>query len=255
MAVPRHMAMFWLSCLVLAGCGGGAGPSDTPRRTNIPAAERPWSGQLQDVRDGRSTQIRIAAHDVGLEEWQELRDGCGALRVLEVEHADIGDEELQVVAALPSLTQLKLGSPIGDDGAARLAAAAHLEIVNLPVADMTDAGLTSLAKLPRLQLLRFRSPRVTDAGLAHISGMKSLRFLHLIDVPVTDAGLMHLYGMTWLESFYLDGGRTTDAGASLRIAPLFETGDSRYAWLTQLQAIGVGERIGTAVTYAIYALK
>jgi len=50
-------------------------------------------------------------------------------------------------------------------------------------------------------------------------------------------------------------GRTTDAGASLRIAPLFETGDSRYAWLTQLQAIGVGERVGTAVTYAIYALK
>ena len=50
-------------------------------------------------------------------------------------------------------------------------------------------------------------------------------------------------------------GRTTDAGASLRIAPLFETGDSRYAWLTQLQAIGVGERVGTTVTYSIYALK
>ena len=50
-------------------------------------------------------------------------------------------------------------------------------------------------------------------------------------------------------------GQTTDAGASLRIAPLFETGDSRYTWLTKLQAIGVGERVGTAVTYDIYALK
>jgi|SRR5262245_4583268 len=50
-------------------------------------------------------------------------------------------------------------------------------------------------------------------------------------------------------------GQTTAAGASLRIAPLFETGDSRYAWLTRLQAVGVGERVGTTVTYNIYALK
>ena len=50
-------------------------------------------------------------------------------------------------------------------------------------------------------------------------------------------------------------GQTTSAGASLRTAPLFETGDSRYAWLTRLQAVGVGERVGTAVKYEIYALK
>ena len=50
-------------------------------------------------------------------------------------------------------------------------------------------------------------------------------------------------------------GQTTSAGASLRIAPLFETGDSRYVWLTHLQAVGVGERIGTTVKYDIYALK
>jgi hypothetical protein len=50
-------------------------------------------------------------------------------------------------------------------------------------------------------------------------------------------------------------GQTTNAGASLRIAPLFETGDSRYTWLTRLQAVGVGERVGTTVTYDIYALK
>ena len=50
-------------------------------------------------------------------------------------------------------------------------------------------------------------------------------------------------------------GQTTSAGASLRIAPLFETGDSRYVWLTLLQAVGVGERVGTTVKYDIYALK
>ena len=50
-------------------------------------------------------------------------------------------------------------------------------------------------------------------------------------------------------------GQTTNAGASLRIAPLFETGDSRYVWLTRLQGVGVGERVGTTVKYEIYALK
>ena len=50
-------------------------------------------------------------------------------------------------------------------------------------------------------------------------------------------------------------GQATDAGASLRMAPLFETGDSRYVWLTRLQAVGVGERVGTTVKYDIYALK
>ena len=48
---------------------------------------------------------------------------------------------------------------------------------------------------------------------------------------------------------------TTATGASLRAAPMFETGDPRYTWLTRLQAVGVGERVGTAVRYDIYALK
>lgn len=51
-------------------------------------------------------------------------------------------------------------------------------------------------------------------------------------------------------------GQTVNAtAASLRTAPLFETGDSRYVWLTRLQAFGVGERAGSTVKYDIYALK
>jgi Protein of unknown function (DUF3237) len=50
-------------------------------------------------------------------------------------------------------------------------------------------------------------------------------------------------------------GQTTNGGASLRAAPLFETGDSRYSWLTRLQAVAVGERVGTTVSYDVYALK
>ena len=50
-------------------------------------------------------------------------------------------------------------------------------------------------------------------------------------------------------------GEPTGTGLSLRSAPLFETGDTRYAWLTRVQAVGVGKREGTTITYDIYALR
>ena len=50
-------------------------------------------------------------------------------------------------------------------------------------------------------------------------------------------------------------GQNTAAGASLRAAPLFETGDPRYTWLTRVQGVAVGQRAGTSVVYDFYALK
>ena len=44
--------------------------------------------------------------------------------------------------------------------------------------------------------------------------------------------------------------------AVLRTAPLFETGDSRYAWLNCVQAVGIGHVGATsAVTYEVYELR
>jgi hypothetical protein len=49
-------------------------------------------------------------------------------------------------------------------------------------------------------------------------------------------------------------GQTTDTGTTLRSAPLFETGDARYTWLTRVQAVGTGQRVGTTITYDLYFL-
>jgi len=50
-------------------------------------------------------------------------------------------------------------------------------------------------------------------------------------------------------------GIFTEDGVSLRTAPLFETSDPRYAWLTCVQAVGVGGRIGESrVGYDVYAV-
>ncbi len=42
--------------------------------------------------------------------------------------------------------------------------------------------------------------------------------------------------------------------ASLRTAPTFETGAERYAWLNDVQAVGIGETTPGTVTYEVYAL-
>jgi hypothetical protein len=44
-------------------------------------------------------------------------------------------------------------------------------------------------------------------------------------------------------------------GLDLRTAPQFETGDARYAWLNNVQAVGVGAPGQGSVTYDVYALK
>ena len=46
----------------------------------------------------------------------------------------------------------------------------------------------------------------------------------------------------------------TEGGARARSAPLFETGDERYAWINDVQGVGIGEVDGTTVRYQVYEL-
>lgn len=57
--------------------------------------------------------------------------------------------------------------------------------------------------------------------------------------------------MTYRGVIDFEGGR-------IRTAPLFDTSDDRYAWLNDVQAVGLGEptsrQDGTGVSYDVYAL-
>lgn len=50
-------------------------------------------------------------------------------------------------------------------------------------------------------------------------------------------------------------GINRDGGAYVRTAPLFETGDERYSWLNDIQAVATGQRTAEGVTYDVYALR
>ena len=47
-------------------------------------------------------------------------------------------------------------------------------------------------------------------------------------------------------------GIFTDGATRIRSAPLFETGDERYAWLNSVQAIGLGSVGDGDVSYDVY---
>jgi hypothetical protein len=49
-------------------------------------------------------------------------------------------------------------------------------------------------------------------------------------------------------------GRGHISSAFAYSAPLFETGDERYEWLTRVQAVGKSEFDGTGLSYEIYEL-
>lgn len=46
-----------------------------------------------------------------------------------------------------------------------------------------------------------------------------------------------------------------DGALGVRTAPLFETGAEKYAWLNDVQGIGIGTSADGSVTYEVYALK
>ena len=50
------------------------------------------------------------------------------------------------------------------------------------------------------------------------------------------------------------GKPNADGTAAIRTAPTFETGAEKYAWLNDVQAVGIGSTNAEGVTYEIYGL-
>lgn len=72
-----------------------------------------------------------------------------------------------------------------------------------------------------------------------------------LDVRIT---LITDDGATILMS-YQGIGIQGEGGLDIRTAPLFETGDERYAWLNRVQGIARGKPGDGNVTYEVFALK
>jgi hypothetical protein len=61
-------------------------------------------------------------------------------------------------------------------------------------------------------------------------------------------------GETILMTYQGIGQPQDDGTTSIRSAPTFETGAEKYAWLNDVQAVGIGQARPGSVSYEIYAL-
>jgi hypothetical protein len=140
------------------------------------------------------------------------------VRYLELPKAQIADDDLRLIADLPSLEYLDLTDSTTSDAAIAHLRRLPLRFLFLQGTAVTDAGIAMLGHLP-LHALRLNRCRITDAGVDHLNGL-NLQVLSLSDTDVTDACVPVLVTLP-LTSLELEGTAITDAGvADLAALPL-----------------------------------
>lgn len=213
-----HYSLLALCLLiVLAGC-----PSRSIEEKRPPRAPQPQDliltldQKIEAIRTHDSNELRHTSSSITIEQAQELCQTNDELKVLEIDHSELSNEELAAtLKSLPKLIQLKLSGDVDNEQLAMIIEnMVGLTTLNLPNGSFDDDGLNQLPKHETLEFFRFHSPLVTDTSMSTIAAIPRLRFLHLINVPISDEGLKPLYDLKDLESFYLDGSNCTEDGLS-----------------------------------------
>lgn len=168
------------------------------------------NGQVEKDELGRIYKIRCST---GGSQLLRSMAGLKSVRVLDLEFADITDDDLAYVATLTGLESLNVAwTPITDDGLRWIKGLTNLKRLELYNTQVSNNGLSSLSKLKRLEYLSLEGTQVTDKGLNQFTGFPALAELHLNRLPITDIGLAHLSDMKRLRELELNGTDVSDAG-------------------------------------------
>ncbi len=133
----------------------------------------------------------------------------------EPRECDVTDEQLERLAGLSNLRELRLSShKITDTGLCSIATLKNLRMLSIRGASFTNKGLEALSHLTELRELRISSSSITSSGLRHIATFTHLRILGLHGKRITDRGLRHLQSLTNLRE--LDLRSTSIRGWGLR---------------------------------------
>lgn len=97
------------------------------------------------------------------------KDGSGALTGVDLTFTPATDADVEIIAKVPSITELRLVST-----------------------NVTDKGLAPLKNLPNLRSLSLYGTAVSDAGIEDRKQLKSLTFLGISTTKVTPAGMKAL---------------------------------------------------------------
>ncbi len=106
------------------------------------------------------------------------------------------NDDLKIVAALPSIFLLRVESPgFSDQGMATIAAIQDIGTLHLVGSSFTDKGIALLAGHKKLRILILDRVTLGAAGLTALSKNDALEFVDLVSIPITPeimAGLKQL---------------------------------------------------------------
>lgn len=144
-----------------------------------------------------------------------------SLKRLNVETADLADDDLKAISELTQLEYLSLyETGITDRAMPHLSKLTNLEEIVLHGNTITDAGLMHLVDMPRLRSLSISNTssvdsemQTSDDGMEHIAKLKGLEILDLLNTDVTAQGLRRLTELPELKTMVLGGGAIDDNAA------------------------------------------
>ncbi|MBL8813175.1 MAG: hypothetical protein JNM43_23610 [Planctomycetaceae bacterium] len=138
-------------------------------------------------------------------------DGAGQYTEADLSFTSSGNQDVRLLAAIPTLTELDLtGTSVDDDGIAALTSCQSLRALKLKGTKISASGLGGLPTT--LILFDASNTSVTDDSLQAIALWNDLRYLSLNNTSISDAGLEHLRGLKNLRGLSLINTSVTEDG-------------------------------------------
>ncbi len=184
------------------------------RRSDLPAAYFTNSGITQPSSGDPVVTVNLNAHRTCTDDEIRQLSECDALkslRVLGLRESFVTTEGFRRLSAFSTLEKLELEhTDVKDDWLPLLAENRELKILDLSSTQISDSGLAALAEIRSLHDLTLARTKVQGHGLADLSRLPMLQVLSLFEAPVTDEGLARLSELSQLTSLRLDHTAVSD---------------------------------------------
>jgi Leucine-rich repeat (LRR) protein len=150
------------------------------------------------------------------------------------------DEDLQPLAQLSTIEQLRLGDKTIDEGLSNVAELSNLKSLQIDSSHVTDRGLKQLGNLKNLESLSLQYAQVDDEGLRQLAPLAHLNFISLRHTMVTGDGVAWLKQQ--LPKAYIDAACPSRDEEKQIASKLFKLGARLDAgtdgWISGVELIG-----------------
>ncbi len=209
--------LFTVVAMHLVGCS----PESEPRPQNSvqsspsdltgsassrePEAEATLSAQIHAVENGESRSITLEQQLPTREDLRKLA-GLKELQVIQFDAGLADASDLFELSGNQSVIQFRLRlTPVNDLALAYLADSfPSLQILNLPVLELTSSDSEHFSKFTKLTSLRIGGECIDSRLVGQLAKSTKLKHLHLISPNLVDDDLKVIAEIESLRSFYLD---------------------------------------------------